>query len=239
MFLVVLQPLPPADQPGPDQLSFVLLGDPNNPDGGLFERFDLPVFGTDYPTIASMGITFNGATPADTPWDTAIYTLEYDGYADFPRYPINLLSDFNAVLGIEYEHTIYPDLTAAQLGSAIELPVTADYAGNTDYFMIPSQELPLLEPLQSIPGIGQPLYDLLEPDMRILVNLGYGSITDGWDSGPANVPTPMELFPTDLNWNDVTAALETGAHQGISAFESDISNGALSALLDCSSAPST
>ena len=231
--------LPPADQPGADQLSFVLLGDPNNPDGGLFERFDLPVFGTDYPTIASMGITFNGATPADTPWDTAIYTLEYDGYADFPRYPINLLSDFNAVLGIEYEHTIYPDLTAAQLGSAIELPVTADYAGNTDYFMIPSQELLLLEPLQSIPGIGQPLYDLLEPDMRILVNLGYGSITDGWDSGPANVPTPMELFPTDLNWNDVTAALETGAHQGISAFESDISNGALSALLDSSSAPST
>lgn len=238
--------LPADEQPSADQLSFVLLGDPNNPDGGLFERFDLPAFGTDYPTIASMGITFNGATPADTPWDTAIYTLEYDGYADFPRYPINLLSDLNAVLGIEYEHTIYPDLTAAQLAAAIELPVTADYTGNTDYFVIPSDELPLLEPLQSIPVIGQPLYDLLEPDMRILVNLGYGSITDGWDSGPANVATPFELFPPDLNWNDVTTALESGAQQGISAFETDIStdmseisNGGLSSLLDSSSATST
>lgn len=233
--------LPADEQPGADQLSFVLLGDPNNPDGGLFERFDLPMFGTDYPTLASMGITFNGATPDVTPWDTAIYTLEYDGYADFPRYPIDFLSDLNATLGIEYEHTIYPDLTAAQLGSAIELPVSADYAGNTDYFMIPSAELPLLEPLQSIPVIGQPLYDLLEPDMRILVNLGYGDITDGWDSGPANVATPMGLFPTDLNWNDVITALEGGAQQGLSAFESDlsadmseISNGGLSSLLDSS-----
>ena len=214
--------LPSADQPGADQLSFVLLGDPNNPDGGLFERFDLPVFGTDYPTLASMGITFNGATPADTPWDTAIYTLEYDGYADFPRYPIDVLSDLNATLGIEYEHTIYPDLTAAQLASAIELPVTADYASNTDYFMIPSAELPLLEPLQSIPVIGQPLYDLLEPDMRILVNLGYGSITDGWDSGPANVATPFELFPSDLNFGDVLTALENGAQQGIQDFVDDL-----------------
>jgi hypothetical protein len=46
--------LPPADQPTPDQLSFVLLGDPNNPNGGMFERFDLPTFGS-YPSIASLG----------------------------------------------------------------------------------------------------------------------------------------------------------------------------------------
>lgn len=213
--------LPPAEQPTTDQLSFVLLGDPNNPDGGLFERYDLPIFDS-YPTIPSLGITFNGATPADTPWDTAVYTMEYDGYADFPRYPIDLLSDLNAVLGIEYVHTIYPDLTDEQLGSTIELPVTADYTGNTDYFMIPDANLPLLQPLQSIPLIGKPLYDLLEPDIRILVNLGYGSITDGWDSGPANVPTPFELFPTDLNLSDVLTALEGGAQQGIQDFINDL-----------------
>ncbi|MGH3564183.1 MAG: PE-PPE domain-containing protein, partial [Mycobacterium sp.] len=172
--------------------------------------------------IPSLGITFNGATPADTPWDTAIYTLEYDGYADFPRYPIDLLSDLNAVLGIVYEHVIYPDLTPGQLAAAFELPVTADYTGNTEYFMIPSETLPLLAPLQSIPVIGQPLYDLLEPDMRILVNLGYGSITDGWDSGPANVPTPFGLFPTNLNLGDVLTALENGTQQGIQDFIDDL-----------------
>lgn len=213
--------LPPADQPTADQLSFVLLGDPNLPNGGLFERFNLPTFDS-YPTIPSLGITFNGATPADTPWETAIYTMEYDGYADFPRYPINLLADLNAVLGIQYVHTIYPSLTDEQLASAIELPVTADYTGNTHYFMIPDENLPLLQPLLSIPVIGQPLYDLLEPDMRILVNLGYGSITNGWDPGPANVPTPFALFPTNLDPAEVLTALQNGAQQGFQDFIDDL-----------------
>lgn len=228
--------LPSADQPSAEQLSFVLLGDPNNPDGGVMERFALPIFGT-YPTIASLGMTFNGATPADIPWDTAIYTQEYDGYADFPRYPIDVLSDLNAVLGIAYVHTEYPDLTATQLASAIELPVSADYTGNTDYFMIPDTELPLLQPLQSIPVIGQPLYDLLEPDMRILVNLGYGDIANGWDSGPADVPTPYGLFPTDLNFGDVLTALESGAQQGIQDFIDDL--GSLSSTDAVTPAPET
>ncbi|MCV7257978.1 PE-PPE domain-containing protein [Mycobacterium shimoidei] len=213
--------LPPAEQPTPDQLSFVLLGDPNLPNGGLFERFNLPAFDS-FPTIPSLGITFSGATPADTPWETAIYTMEYDGYADFPRYPINLLADLNAVLGIQYVHTIYPSLTDEQLASAIELPVSADYTGNTDYFMIPDENLPLLQPLLSIPVIGQPLYDLLEPDMRILVNLGYGSITNGWDPGPANVPAPFELFPTNLDPAEVLTALQNGAQQGFQDFINDL-----------------
>ncbi len=56
--------------------------------------------------------------------------------------------------------------------------------------MMPSANLPILDPLRLIPIAGQPLYDLLQPDTRILVNLGYGSITDGWNQGPANVELP-------------------------------------------------
>lgn len=215
--------LPADQQPTADQLSLVLLGAPNNPNGGLFERFNVLDDGS-YPTIPSLGITFNGAIPDDTPWSTAVYTLEYDGYADFPKYPINFLSDLNAVLGIIYEHTIYPTLTPEQLATAIELPMSDDYAGNTHYFMIPSEILPLLMPLQSIPVIGQPIYDLLEPAMRILVNLGYGSITDGWSAGPADVATPFEAFPTDLNWGEVLTALGNGAQQGMNNFIDDLSH---------------
>lgn len=215
--------LPPDQQPTADQLSFVLLGAPNNPNGGLFERFDVLTDGS-YPTIPSLGITFNGAIPDGTPWDTSVYTLEYDGYADFPKYPINFLADLNAVLGIIYEHTIYPSLTAEQLATAIELPMSEGYDGDTHYFMIPSEILPLLMPLRSIPVIGEPLYDLLEPSMRILVNLGYGSITEGWSSGPANVAAPFELFPTDLNWGEVLTALGSGAQEGWNNFVDDLSN---------------
>ena len=70
----------------------------------------------------------------------------------------------------------------------------------TNYYMIPVDDLPLLDPLRLIPVVGNPLADLLQPDMKVLVDLGYGSITDGWSQGPANVPTPFELFPTDINW---------------------------------------
>lgn len=213
--------LPPDQQPTAEQLAFVLLGDPNNPNGGLFERMNVFTDGG-YPTIPSLGITFNGATPAETPWHTAIYTGEYDGYADFPRYPINLLADLNAVLGIVYVHTTYPSMTPEQLAAAIELPVSDGYAGNTQYFMIPTETLPLLAPLQSIPVIGQPLYELLEPDLRILINLGYGSITNGWDDGPADVGTPYSLFPTDLDWGEVASALAAGAQQGFNNFVDDL-----------------
>ncbi len=215
--------LPPGEQPTAEQLSWVLLGDPSNANGGLLERFNFPDLSPGMPqlTIPSLGVTFSGATPSDTPWDTAIYTQEYDGFADFPRYPINLLSDINAFLGILFVHGKYPSLTDEQMASAMLLPVSEGYAGHTDYFMIPTQTLPLLQPLLSIPVIGQPLYSLLEPDLRILVNLGYGNIEHGWDPGPADLPTPMGLFP-DLDWSEVFTALIQGAEKGFNDFVGDL-----------------
>jgi len=44
------------------------------------------------------GITFGDPTPADL-YPTDIYTLEYDGFADFPQYPINPIADLNAFAG--------------------------------------------------------------------------------------------------------------------------------------------
>ena len=42
----------------------------------------------------------------------------------------------------------------------------------TNYYEIPVTTLPLLDPLQLIPFIGNPLADLLNPDLSVLVNLG-------------------------------------------------------------------
>jgi hypothetical protein len=207
-----MQDLADHHVPG-DDVHFVLVGDPNAPNGGLLERFNVPIDGHS-PSVPSLGITFNGATPDDL-YPTDIYSTEYDGFADFPRYPIDLLSDLNALLGILFEHTAYLGLTPDQIASAVELP-TSTTDTLTDYYMVPADSLPLLAPLQLIPGIGQPLYDLYEPDMRILVNLGYGSIDHGWDPGPADVPTTFDLFPTDLDWGEVATALVNGAQQGIS-----------------------
>ena len=74
------------------QLSFMLIGDPNNPVGGILERF--PGF-----YIPFLDVAFNGATPPNSPYPTTIYTIQYDGIADLPQYPLNVVSDLNAFLG--------------------------------------------------------------------------------------------------------------------------------------------
>ncbi len=202
-----------------DDVHFVLVGDTANPNGGLLERFDVPV-GTD-PSVASFGVTFGDPTP-DNLYPTDVYTLEYDGFADFPQYPINPLSDLNALAGMIYEHLTYLDLSSQAIQGAIPLQTAGDAL--TSYYMIPVEDLPLLNPLRLLPVVGNPLADLLQPDLKVLVNLGYGSITDGWSQGPANVETPFALFPNDINGNDVLTALQNGAQEGIQAAVNDLGN---------------
>ncbi|WP_067974067.1 PE-PPE domain-containing protein [Mycolicibacter icosiumassiliensis] len=218
----------PADQiPTADQLSFVLLVDPSNPNGGLLSRFGDPSL----PPLSfpSMGVTFSGATPSDTPWHTAIYNMEYDGFSDFPRYPLNFLADLNAVLGIAFVHGSITGLSDEQIAQSVLLPVSDGYAGNTDYFMIPTENLPLLELLRAVPILGDPLADLMQPALRVLINLGYGNIEHGWDQGPADLSTPFGLFP-NVGLGDVFTALGNGVQQGWQDFIHDL--GSLPSLPD-------
>jgi hypothetical protein len=216
---LTMQQLQAAGVPS-DDVHFVLVGDPQNPNGGDFNTFDFPAGNTS--AFSAFDLPFEPATPSDL-YPTDIYTLEYDGFADFPHYTTNLLSDLNALLGLFFEHFTYLNLTPAEINSAIELPGSEALTGEglTDYYMIPNDNLPILEPLLLIPGIGQPLYDLLEPDTQILVNLGYGSITEGWNQGPANVPTTFGLFP-DIDQTQLSDALSSGWQQGVTDALNDL-----------------
>jgi hypothetical protein len=203
--------------PTATQLGFTLLGDPMNANGGVLERF-APL------TLPSLGLDFYGATPSNTIYPTNIYTLQYDGYADFPRYPINFLADLNAFIGIETVHGTYPSIDPAHLpagDSIVSLPTSPGYSGVTNYYEIVTPGLPLLDPLRVLPVIGNPLADLLQPDLQMIVNLGYGDPNFGYSTAPADVPTPFGLFP---HYNQITLAQDLigGAGQGITAFNADI-----------------
>jgi PE-PPE domain len=224
---LAMQLLDPTGKPetGPLDPQFLLIADPSNPNGGLLERFNgfetLSGNTTVNPlSLASLGISFEGATPSDD-YVTNIYSLEYDGFADFPRYPINFLADLNAFLGIETLHGTYLNggvdgsgPTAEQIANAILLPGsmesgTADSL--TNYFMIPeTAPLVALLPTQ--------LQELLGPDLTYLINLGYvGDGSQGWSvtaDSPANVPTPFGLFP-DVSLSSVLSNLATDTEQGI------------------------
>lgn len=201
-----------ADQGVPsDYVHFVLLGNESLPNGGMLSRFDLPT-GT-YPVLTSLGMTFSGAAPANL-FPTTVYTTEYDGFANFPQYPINLLSTINAVMGIIFSHTTYLGLSPEDIANAVLLPTSSPDL-LTDYYMIPSATLPLLAPLQLLPYIGNPLVDLLDPVLRVLVNLGYGNIEHGWSPEFADTPTSIGFLPDFSVLQQVPQALLDGAQKGL------------------------
>ncbi|HTM84099.1 MAG TPA: PE-PPE domain-containing protein, partial [Mycobacterium sp.] len=110
---VVMQDLinnPPAGV-DPSQLHFVLVGNPNDPLSGILTRFRFPDGIQAFNPFASapqhlpflnvpLGI---GATPTDV-FPTDMYSIAYDGWANFPQDPTNLLADLNAIIGILTVH---------------------------------------------------------------------------------------------------------------------------------------
>jgi len=217
-----LNPNPPTA----NQLGFTLTGNQMNPNGGFFARF--PGFGGQPLQFPALGLTLYGATPSNTIYPTNIFTIQYDGWADFPQYPINFVSDLNAVLGIAFVHGTYPSLNPSALPTGydlVQLATSPGYytnGGVTNYYMITTPNgLPLLDPLRLIPGIGNPLADLLQQDLTTIVNLGYGNPNFGYSTGPADVQTYFGLFP-HYSQALIAQDLIAGAHQGTAAFVSDI-----------------
>lgn len=185
-------------------LKFVLAEDLNTPDGGIFTRFP-GMFGVNLPS-----------TPVDTPYTTDIYSIEYSGASDFPQYYGNLFADLNAQNGYFDLHPyLLPGWPAyfdpSTVADAVKQPVTDGYTGNTDYFLIPTQDLPLLDGLRLGTGAGSAYADYIQPDMRVLVDLGYN-----W-TGAANVSTPADMTAPDIDFTAVDSYLAAGADQGMIA----------------------
>lgn len=225
-----------------DLLTFVTVGQEMSPDGGWFARYP----GLNLP---SMGEYFFGSTPEDS-YPTTNYTLEYDGFADSPRYPGNFLSSLNAAMGILLVHVNYTNENyfkntygtllgsydpimgtygpgvACNEGSSscIELPTTS---ATQKYYFIKTPHLPLLAPVRAIPFIGRPIAALIEPALKVIVDLGYGDQAHGFTSAPqpyANVPAPYGLFP-QVSPIEVVTKLVAGVQQGFKDFFAELRNG--------------
>jgi diacyltrehalose acyltransferase len=190
--------------PSPDDLSFILAEDLNSPDGGIFERFP-GMFGADLP-----------ATPANTPYTTDIYSIEYSGASDFPQYYGDFWADANAADGyVDLHPYLLPDwpayFTPSELSGAVLDPNVSSADVATNYYTIPTQDLPLLDGLRGAPGAESSYADLIQPDMRVLVDLGYN-----W-TGDADVSTPATMTAPTIDTPVVDAYLAAGADQGMIA----------------------
>ena len=205
-----LSMLSPEDQAN---INFVFIGNPNRPNGGLFER--LAMFGT----VPILDATFGQPTPTDTAMSTVDIAFQYDGVADFPLYWINLLADLNAVAGFWYTHGSYlapdgrnPDelpngLTPDELAAAIADPANQQHlqGSDTTYVLIPTPNLPLLQPLREFGSathtefLTKPLIALIQPALRVLIETGYDR------SLPYGQPAPFRLVP---RVNPITLAVD-------------------------------
>ncbi|ORW48758.1 hypothetical protein AWB90_11040 [Mycobacterium paraense] len=189
-----------AGSPYTDKLSFILTGNPNNPDGGVFERF-VGAY------IPGLDVLFNGATPPNAPYQIQIFTNQYDAVGNFPEYPLNVVSDANAVFGFVFKTHDYAPYTPYT--TPVQLATSPGYTGSTTYMFDLTQNLPLVAPLREYmpQPYGNAFADLLQPDLRVLADMGYGS------GEYPNLPTPARLVAIP-NLPNIATDLLLGAVQG-------------------------
>ncbi|MBI3690484.1 MAG: PE-PPE domain-containing protein, partial [Mycolicibacterium aromaticivorans] len=211
----------------PDQYSFVFIGDPQRPNGGLFER--LAWLGT----VPVLDATFGQPAPTDTTVLPAVNTtdiaFQYDGVADFPANPLNLLADLNALAGFWYVHGTYlapkgndpstalpygytiPELEAAM--NCSQSPKNCQTYNDTLYITIPAKTLPIMQPLLDIgaatgtTAIIKPFVDLISPVTRVLIETGYDRSNYGQPTPFTGVAVPAApSAPTSTPVSSLSAA---------------------------------
>ncbi len=177
-------------------MTVALFGSGNRPNGGIYERLDGLY-------VPGLEVDANGAEPTDLEIPTIDVAYQYDGLADVPQYPINPVADLNDLLGIIYVHLSYgsgwiPGLLPASapltgpfadeyiLGS---LETVMQQSGDATFYLIPTTELPLLDPLLSL-GVPESVLNIVQPALQVIVEAGYDR------SVPFGDPMPFELIPS-------------------------------------------
>lgn len=191
---------------GPD-VTFVLIANGNRPNGGFLSRGPA---GVTIPWFLQFGgATFSGPTPTDTQYATVDIAAQYDGWSDFPENPLNLLADINALMGITYLHLggVYDNTSLTQSGV-----IDQGQYGDTHYYLISTDILPLLMPLESFGTLGHALADTLDPVLRVIIESAYDRSTS------PGQPTSWNIFyfedPVKLT-KDFFEAIPTGLDNGI------------------------
>ena len=218
-------------------LSVVLIGNIDNPDGGLFTR--LGFLGR----IPFFDVTTGLPTPTDTGIKLTTIDFEYDGVGDFPRYGGNLLAVANAIAGFAYIHGSYLDPN--QNGNFTGLPdgytpaelkdqqncgthpknCRTDDSGNS-YVLIPTKTLPIVQPFLDIASatgttaLVKPVVDLVSPTLRVLIDLGYDRTTD---PGTYTTLSPLPFNPATFNPVQLATDLANAAVAGIHSLTDDLS----------------
>ncbi len=187
------------EAPSPDELSFVVIGNPTRAHGG----------------------SDNEVMP-QTQYQVIDISRQYDPASDFPDHPFNLLALLNSVAAFTTIHTDYEDVDMYDPTNIVWKE------GNTTYVFVPTENLPLLEPLRRLGLTG--LADALNGPLKEIVERGYDrSYLPTTEEEPADT-TALSVPPA----SDPAAAgveLESGL-RGVDGDDSHVIE-----TLDAASAP--
>lgn len=209
------------NRPPADQLQFLIVGNTNRPNGGLLSRLT-PLY------IPIFNASFDGPTPTDTGYQGTDIAFYYDGIADFPTYPINVLADVNALFGFLTIHPTYPapnpalgEYTQAEYQAAMADPANRQTFGGTTFITLPIKNLPILHIPRALAAktgttaFVEPVLDLIEPTLTVLIELGYDRTI------PYGQFTTAKLIPA-INPFTLAADLAGAAVQGVAEAIQDI-----------------
>ncbi|MGV0837407.1 PE-PPE domain-containing protein [Mycolicibacterium thermoresistibile] len=170
----------PGTAPG---ASFVLLANPMRPNGGLLQRLPQGM------TIPVLGVTAYGSTPTNScdehgencAYPTMDVAMQYDALGgDFPIYPLNVLAVANSLAAYGLLHGAVPE-------QHLDAAVLQGVHGDTTYYMLPTDLVPLLMPFDGL--VPRPVLMAIDEPLRVLIETGYRR-----DISPGE-PTPAYLIP--------------------------------------------
>lgn len=182
----------PANAPDPARVSWVSIGNPENPYGGR-------------------RVTTEGPGDPWLPVDTAYHGTEvirqYDGWADWPDDTSNLLAVANALVGMQLIHPRYWNV---DINDPRNVRYTPD-PGNVTYVWVPTDTLPLV-------AWAGPLAPALDNALRPLVEKAYSRpVTIPDPTPPAAVSTQHPASSARAAAPRATAAAKATAARSASA----------------------
>lgn len=178
--------------PTPDDLGFVLMGNPGRKYGGADGDWDQVIPDTDYHVID--------------------VSRQYDAASDFPDNPFNLLALINVAAGAL--SPVHLDYTGVDLDDPANTVWTE---GNTTYVFVPTHNLPLLSPLRLI-GLGW-LADALNEPVKAVIEQAYDRPYLA-EPEPAPEPAPAEPEPMPAEPDTIESRLST-THSGVLVADAD------------------
>jgi hypothetical protein len=167
----------PEQAPDPKHVTFVVIADGSRQDafrpGSLFDSL--------------AGYTYQ--SPPQTAYHVSVVASEYDGFADFPDQPLNLLAVANAVAGMLVLHngTYFADISKMTPTSVVTDPETG---GTTTKYFIAPQELPLVTLM--------PFLAPIQDQLKQIIDTGYSRNTTVAAAAPpalTNSPVTPAVAP--------------------------------------------